>query len=192
MWLDQVQEARGLDEAPIEITWKPFSLEQVNQKIGPDYKAWDESDDDLNASLWGLRAGMAAKRQGEDAMRRYMPYLLRARHEERKDLGDKELLKSLARQAGLDIAQFEQDLNDRTTLDEIAASHTEAVEERGVFGTPTFVFENGASAFLKVIRPRSPEEAAKAFDSVVDVMQGVVFVGELKRPQPPWPKGVFD
>jgi protein-disulfide isomerase-like protein with CxxC motif len=192
VWLDQVQAARGLDEAPIEITWKPFSLQQANQKIGPDYKAWDEGDADLDASLWGLRAGVAAKRQGEDAMRRYMPFLLRARHEERKDLGDQELLKSLAKEAGLDVAQFEKDLNDRTTLDDIAASHGEAVEERGVFGTPTFVFENGASAFLKLIRPKTPEEAEKAFDSVVNVMQSQAFVGELKRPQPPWPKGVFD
>ena len=187
-----MKQARGTDEDPIEINWKPFSLEQVNQKVGPDYKAWDEANDDLAASLWGLRAGMAAKRQGEDAMRRYMPLLLRARHEERKDLGDKALLKELAAQADLDLERFERDLEDRTTLDEIAASHTEAVEERGVFGTPTFVFENGASAFLKMIRPRSPEEAANAFDSLVDLMQGEVFVGEVKRPQPPWPKGVFD
>ena len=186
-----MKEARGTDEDPIEINWKPFSLEQVNQKIGPDYKAWDEADDDLNGSLWGLRAGMAAKRQGEDAMRRYMPLLLRARHEERKDLGDKDLLKELAKQANLDMPRFEKDLDDRTTLDEIAASHTEAVD-KGIFGTPTFVFENGGSAFLKLIRPKSPQDAEHAFDSLVNVMQSEMFVGELKRPQPPWPKGVFD
>ena len=176
----------------MELNWKPFSLEQVNQKVGPDYHAWDESDDNLNASLWGLRAGTAAKRQGEDALRRYIPLLLKARHEDRRDLGDQELLKELAAKAGLDLARFEKDLADRTTLDEIAASHKEAVEERGVFGTPTFVFENGAAAFLKMIRPRTPQEAEKAFTSLVDMMEGQVFVGEVKRPQPPWPKGVFD
>ena len=125
-------------------------------------------------------------------MRRYLPLLLKARHVDRLDLGDHDLLKRLAAEADLDAAQFEQDLNDRSTLDEIAASHTEAVEERGVFGTPTFVFENGATAFLKLIKPQSPEDAAKAFDSVVNVMSNNIFVGELKRPQPPWPKGVFD
>jgi protein-disulfide isomerase-like protein with CxxC motif len=185
-----VKEAHG-GEVRLEINWKPFSLEQVNQKVGPEYKAWEEADENLNGSLWGLRAGIAAKRQGEDAMRRYLPLLLRARHADRLDLGDHDLLKRLAAEAELDVAQFEKDLNDRTTLDEIGASHTEAVE-KGVFGTPTFVFENGASAFLKIIKPRSPEEAAKAFDSVVAVMEGSLFVGELKRPQPPWPKGVFD
>jgi protein-disulfide isomerase-like protein with CxxC motif len=187
-----VKEARGTGEYPIEINWMPFSLEQVNQKVGDDYHAWSEDDENLNESLWGLRAGQAAKRQGEDAMRRYMPLLLKARHEDRKDLGDRDLLKQLATEAGLDIARFEKDLDDRTTLDEIAASHTAAVEERGVFGTPTFVFENGASAFLKLIRPRTPEEANSAFDSLIQIMKSDIFVGEIKRPQPPWPKGVFD
>jgi predicted DsbA family dithiol-disulfide isomerase len=167
-------------------------LQQANQKIGPDYQAWGETDENLDGSLWGLRAGIAAKRQGEDAMRRYMPLLLKARHEERKDLGDKELLKGLAAKAHLDIDRFAKDLDDRTALEEIAASHKEAVEERGVFGTPTFVFENGASAFLKLIRPKTIEHAEKAFDSLVSVMSSDLFVGEVKRPQPPWPKGVFD
>jgi protein-disulfide isomerase-like protein with CxxC motif len=167
-------------------------LQQANQKISPDYQAWGEADEGLDGSLWGLRAGIAAKRQGEDAMRRYMPLLLKARHEQRKDLGDKELLKELAAQANLDLERFAKDLDDRTALDEIAASHKEAVEELGIFGTPTFVFENGASAFLKLIRPKTIEQAEKAFDSLVNVMSSDLFVGEIKRPQPPWPKGVFD
>jgi 2-hydroxychromene-2-carboxylate isomerase len=186
-----VKQAQGGEE-PLEINWKPFSLEQSNQKVGSDYKAWDETDENLNGSLWGLRAGIAAGRQGGDAMRRYLLLLLYARHEDRADLGDKALLKELAKKADLNLVQFEKDLEDRSTLDEIAASHTEAVEERGVFGTPTFVFENGASAFLKMIKPRTPAEAKEAFDALMPLMGSSLFVGEVKRPQPPWPKGVFD
>ena len=191
VWLDQVKKASG-GESPIEVTWRPFSLEQVNQKVGPDYRAWDESDENLPGSLWGLRAGEAARRQGEDALRAYLPLLLHARHEDRCDLGDKELLVRLAGEAGLDADQFAADLDDRSTLDAIAASHTHAVEERGVFGTPTFVFEGGGSAFVKLIRPKTDEQALGAFDSLVSLVQNDLFVGEVKRPQPPWPKGVFD
>ena len=179
-------------ENPLEITWKPYSLAQTNQKEGPDYKAWDESDDNLDQSLWGLRAGQAARRQGEDALRAYLPLLLRARHEDRVSLDDKSLLCSLAEEAGLDVQQFSSDLEDRSTLDEIAASHKYAVEDLGVFGTPTFVFEGGGSAFLKMIKPQTPEQALSAFNSLVGLMRNEVFVGEVKRPQPPWPKGVFD
>ena len=186
-----MKQARG-GEAPLEVTWKPFSLEQVNQKVGPDYKAWAQPDSELGASLWGLRAGEAARRQGAEAMQRYLMLLLEARHVDRKDLGDREMLKELAGRARLDVARFERDLDDRSLLDAIAESHRQATEELGVFGTPTFVFENGASAFLKMIRPRTDEEALKAFDSLIPIMEGTVFVGELKRPQPPWPKGIFD
>ena len=166
-----VKAARGGEE-PIEITWKPFSLQQVNQKVGPDYLAWDEPDEELHHSVWGLRAGEAARAQGEDALRRFMPLILEARHVDRKELNDKELLKRLAAKAELDVPRFEKDL--------------------GVFGTPTFVFENGAAAFLKMLKPRTQEEAVRSFDALLPVMEGEVAVGELKRPQPPWPKGIFD
>ena len=160
--------------------------------MGPEYRAWDEPDEALNGSMWGLRAGEAARRQGSEAMGRYLLLLLKARHEDRKELGDRDVLKELAKEAGLDVQRFEKDLDDRSTLEAIAQSHTKGVEEFGVFGTPTFVFENGASAFLKLIRPKTDDEAVKAFDSLMAVMEGEVFVGELKRPQPPWPKGIFD
>ena len=192
MWLDKVTEAMG-GEAPLEVTWKPFSLAQVNQKTGdPDYKAWAEPDESLDQSLWGLRAGQAARRQGEDALRAFLPLLLNARHQDRVELNDVAVLERLAGEAGLDVDRFTADLNDRSTLDEIADSHTHAVEELGVFGTPTFVFEGGGSAFLKLIRPQENEQALSAFNSLLGLMRDEVFVGEVKRPQPPWPKGVFD
>ena len=185
-----VKEAKG-GEAPIEINWKPFSLDQVNQKVGDDYTVWTESDEDLPDRTWGLRAGVAAGRQGDDALRRFMPLLLRARHEDRKNLGDMDVLKEAAAAAGLDVERFERDVKDRSSLDEVAKSHTKAVEEHGVFGTPTFVFEDGTSAFLKLVRPDTPADALAAYDHVMGVMESSAYVGEIKRPQPPWPKGVL-
>ena len=192
MWLDKVKAAMGGEE-PLEVTWKPLSLAQINQKTGdPDYKAWAEPDESLDQSLWGLRAGQAARRQGEDALRAFLPLLLNARHQDRVELNDTAVLQRIAGEAGLDVDRFTADLNDRSTLDEIAESHTHAVEDLGVFGTPTFVFEGGGSAFLKLIRPQENKQALSAFNSLLGLMRDEVFVGEVKRPQPPWPKGVFD
>jgi 2-hydroxychromene-2-carboxylate isomerase len=190
VWLDLVQEAKG-GEAPIEVNWKPFSLDQINQKVGDDYLVWNEAEENIPDRLWGLRASVAAGRQGDDAMRRFFPLLLRARHEDRKNIGDMDVLKETATAAGLDVERFERDVKDRSTLDEVAKSHAEGVEQHGVFGTPTFVFEDGTSAFLKLIRPNTPEDALAAFDNVLGVMQSCTYVGEIKRPQPPWPKGVL-
>ena len=190
MWLDLVKQARGGEE-PIELNWKPFSLDQVNQKVGEDYKVWSEPEENIPDRVWGLRAGVAAGRQGDDALRRFMPLLLKARHDARENLGDMAVLTRVAAEAGLDVERFERDVKDRSSLEEVAASHESAVEQHGVFGTPTFVFENGTSTFLKLIRPDTPEQADAAFDHVLGLMEANAYVGEIKRPQPPWPKGVF-
>lgn len=179
-------------EEPLDITWKPFSLAQINQKIGVDFEVWSVPDEELDPSLWALRAGEAARQQGEDAMRAFIPFLLRARHEDRIELSDRQAILRSVELAGLDQKRFVQDLEDRSSLESVAASHRNAVSELGVFGTPTFVFPNGAAAFLKLIKPQSPTAALKAFQSLAALMEGDVFVGEVKRPQPPWPKGIFD
>ena len=94
----------------------------------------------------------------------------------------------MAQEAGLDVDRFRQDLSDRSLLQEIARDHTEAVERYGVFGTPTFVFENGATAFLKMFIPPE-EEAVPFFREFCSTFGSRLYVGEVKRPQPPWPKG---
>ena len=183
-----VKQARG---GELTINWKPFSLAQVNQKVGEGYKVWEEPADKLPPGVWGLRAGVAANRQGSERLERFLLALLTARHVDRKELGDKEVLRSVAEESGLDVEQFLIDLDDPSTLQEVADSHTEAVERYGVFGTPTFRFSNGGSAFLKILRPDTQEQAAKAYETVMELMEEELFIGEVKRPQPPWPKGVF-
>tara|TARA_A100001037_G_scaffold186475_1_gene166956 strand:+ start:7512 stop:7841 length:330 start_codon:yes stop_codon:yes gene_type:complete len=107
-------------------------------------------------------------------------------------LGDQSTLIQIASESGLDITKFKSDLRDRTTLDEIKASHLEATGSLGVFGTPTFILDGGGSAFIKMIRPQSKADALSAFESLVSLLKNAPFLGEVKRPQPPWPKGVFD
>ena len=163
----------------------------MNQKVGEGYKVWEEPAENLPPGMWGLRASVAARRQGAEPHDRFLFLLLKARHVDRKELGDKEMLCGVAEEAGLDVARFREDLEDPVTLQEVADSHAEAVEQYGVFGTPTFIFSGGGYAFLKMLRPDNPEDAAKAYDTLMDLMESELFVGEVKRPQPPWPRGVF-
>jgi predicted DsbA family dithiol-disulfide isomerase len=137
-----------------------------------------------------MRAGEAARRQGIEAFEAFQLALLKARHEDRKDLASDEVVLQAALDSGLDAARFREDLADQSILHDLGASHTRAVEEYGVFGVPTFIFPNGNSAFLKTYQP--PEgEAVEMFDAILNVMGRWNYVGEVKRPQPPWPKGVF-
>ena len=187
MWLDRVKQEYGDN---LRVTWRNFSLEQVNSKEGPDWKVWGQPDGYESRSLLSLMAGEAARLQGADAFEKYHLALLTARHggDGRIALNQVEPLVAVAQEVGLDVGRLREDLSDPELLKNIARDHTEAVEVHGVFGTPTFVFETGNAVYLKSFIPPADESVA-FFEHFVALMSHRTYVGELKRPQPPWPKG---
>ena len=187
MWLDRVRQAYG---DRLDITWKHFSLEQVNSEKGPEWKVWEQSDVATANSLLSQIALEAAKCQGAVAFDRYHLALLIARHggDGRIALNRMEPLLDVAREAGLDAARLREDMDDTALAEKVGRDHVEAAAEHGVFGTPTFVFESGNAAYLKTFIP--PEgDAVEFFEHFVAMTAHSSYFGEIKRPQPPWPKG---
>ena len=189
MWLAKVEETTGKE---VEVDWQPFLLSQVNNDKGADFKIWEQPEilDGSDHALLAHQAGLSAKRQGKEAFESFFITLLKARHEDKKDLTDPEVMEEAATKAGLDMARFREDLADPDLLRELGESHTKAVEEVGAFGVPTFVFSGGKSAFLKMFIPPD-EQASEIYDTLIKTMSEFAHVGELKRPQPPWPHGVI-
>jgi len=189
MWLAKVESSTG---TKVEIDWQPFSLTQVNADKDAELKTWDQPGvlDGTDKSFLAHMSGLAAKRQGKEAFDSFFIALLKARHEEKKDLLDPEVMKAAAVTAGLDIARFLEDQVDPDLLKDIADSHTKAVEEHGAFGVPTFVAPNGKAAFVKMFVPPE-EQASEILDSLSHLISEFEHVGEIKRPQPPWPHGVI-
>jgi predicted DsbA family dithiol-disulfide isomerase len=178
----------------LNINWRHFSLEQINSRHGPDWKVWNELDLREARALLSSVAGEAAKRQDDpEAFDRFHLALLTARHAgDRVPLNQDEPLIEIAAEAGLDVEQFKKDLNDPDVLATVAADHEAATTgDMGVFGTPTFLFENGHTAYMKTFIPPE-DEAVEVFDSFVSLFGGRTYVGEVKSPQPPWPKGALD
>ncbi len=189
VWLSKVEESTG--EA-IKVDWQPFSLAQVNSDKDQDIKLWEQPDvlNGTDHTFLAHVSGLAAKRQGEDAFQAFFMALLRARHEDKKDLLDPAVMEQAAVAAGLDMARFSEDQADPELLKDIGESHTIAVEEHGAFGVPTFVFGEGKAAFLKMFIPPD-EQAAEIYETMTKAMSQFDHVGEFKRPQPPWPHGVI-
>ncbi len=188
VWLSQVKRS---GEREFQVDWQPFSLAQVNSDQGEEFSYWEQpgARDGTDHTLLALRAGLAAGRQGPECFDTFFMTLLTARHKEKRDLMDPAVVQGAAQASGLDIMRFRQDLADPALLRQMGESHTRAVEEHGVFGVPTVVFPNGHAAFLKMFVPPQAESVA-VFDALVPVIGGIKHVGEIKRPQPPWPKGV--
>ena len=191
MWLDRVKQEYGDD---LEINWRHFSLEQINSKEGPDGRSGSRWTRARRGRFW--RRWRARRRSGRGTRRRSTAStwaLLTARHAGgRIPLNQDEPLVALAEEAGLDVERFKADLNDPALVEAVAADHEAATtREMGVFGTPTFLFENGHTAYMKTFIPPE-DEAVEVFDSFVSLFGGRTYVGEVKSPQPPWPKGALD
>ena len=169
--------------------WRPLVLAQVNSKEGPGWKAWEQPPGQSNRGILALKAGLAAMRQGDELYGEFHIAMLKARHEDRKDISDLDVVLDIAESAGLDTARLREEMEDHAIVKAIVESHTEAVEKHGAFGVPTFVFPNGHSAFLKMYYP-SAEDSVELYDSLTKLMSQWVNIGEIKRPQPPWPAGV--
>ncbi|MBO19394.1 MAG: hypothetical protein CL732_02490 [Chloroflexi bacterium] len=189
VWLSKVEESTG---QAIEVDWKPFSLAQVNSDKDQDIKLWEQPEmkDGSDKTFLAHMSALAAKRQGPEAFKGFFMALLRARHEDKKDLLDPAVMEEAAVAAGLDMARFREDQADPELLKDIGESHTLAVEEYGAFGVPTFVFDEGKTAFLKMFIPPD-EQAADIYETMTKAMSQFDHVGEFKRPQPPWPHGVI-
>ena len=190
MWLSKVEESTG---ETIKVDWQPFSLAQVNSDNNDgNIKLWDQPEviDGSDKTFLAHMSGLAAKRQGDEAFKGFFMALLRARHEDKKDLLDPVVMEEAAVAAGLDMARFREDQSDPELLKDIGESHTIAVEEHGAFGVPTFVFGEGKAAFLKMFIPPD-EQAAEIYETMTKAMSQFDHVGEFKRPQPPWPHGVI-
>lgn len=182
-FLDQVKQELG---DAIQINWKFFSLEQINQQNGPDWKLWEQGPAFYSRGLPAFEAAEAAARQGPQAFERMHLTLLRYRHEQRRKFTP-DVLREAAQESGLDLAQFERDLADPALKQRVAREHTEAVERYNVFGTPTFVFPNGESAYLRLMPAPPAAETMGVWEQLQRAIVQAPYLHEIKRPVPPQP-----
>lgn len=182
-WLDRLQR-RGVD---LEVVWRPFSLAQVNNRE-EGWVVWklpiEEPESWGSRRTRGLRgawATLAAARQGREAHDRYLLALLDAVHEDRLSLDDDGATRHAAERADIELSRWERESRDPSLLDEIAASHASA-REREIFGTPTFVFPDGALAYLKLSDIPEGDDVLRYWESFSAVSYGQPLVLEIKRP----------
>jgi len=177
--LTNVGEARKPD-----VRWRYFSLTQVNS-TEPGWTVWDAPARERVRGRLAFKAAEAARRQ--DRFEGYHAALLHARHHDRLDIDDPEVVQHVAEESGLDVERFRRDLDDPGILQALARDHQHAVKKHGVFGTPTFVFPNGASAYIRLGEAPGGADALHVFDSLLAVAADEPRILEIKRPNKPSP-----
>ncbi len=169
-------------ERPTNVRWRYFSLTQVNSKE-EGWTAWAAPAAEKVRGRLAFKAAEAARRQD-----RFAPFhasLLTARHQDRLDIDDPKVVAQVAEESGLELERFRRDLDDPAILDPLALDHRHAVAVHGVFGTPTFVFPNGASAYIRLAEAPTGADALQLFDSLLAIAADEPGVLEIKRPMRP-------
>jgi predicted DsbA family dithiol-disulfide isomerase len=169
----------------LKVAWRYFSLAQVNSK-DDGWTVWDAPASENVRGRIAFKAAEAARRQGR--FDDFHNLLLHARHRDRLDIDQDEVVERVAAGAGLDLDRFRQDVSDPDILAALARDHRQAVSEHGVFGTPTFVFPDGASAYVRLAEaPEAGDHSTRVFDRLVSVAAREPSILELKRPRKPTP-----
>jgi predicted DsbA family dithiol-disulfide isomerase len=168
----------------LQIGWRYFSLTQVNSK-DEGWTVWDAPESEKVKGRFAFKAAEAARRQGRFASL-HMP-LLRARHRDRLDINEVDVVERVAEEAGLDMERFRKDVADPAILEALARDHREAVTRHGIFGTPTFVFPNGEAAYVRLSEVVEASQAEELFERVLTLAAGEPRILELKRPTRPSP-----
>jgi predicted DsbA family dithiol-disulfide isomerase len=173
---------RASGERDFKVGWRYFSLTQVNSN-DHGWTVWGAPAEEKVRGRLAFQAAEAARRQGRfDAL--HGP-LLDARHIGRLDLDDHAVVEQVAERSGLDMSRFREDLADPSVLEALARDHRQAVSELGIFGTPTFVFEDGAAAYVRLAQPVNGTSPVDVFDRLVGVAAGEPRILEIKRPRRP-------
>ncbi|WP_332898045.1 DsbA family oxidoreductase [Haladaptatus sp. CMSO5] len=167
--LNQYQDSR---EEPLDIDWHPFDLR--SQKRNPDgtidFSVDDGKDEDYYAqakenvrrlqekydvemtldlatdidSLPAQLASFYVKQEYPDLWLDFDEAIFTALWQEGKDIGDRDVLLSLAADAGIDPEELELALDDETLREQVFAKFSEA-HEYGVTGVPTFAYDGYAA-----------------------------------------------
>jgi predicted DsbA family dithiol-disulfide isomerase len=166
-------------ERSLEVRWRYFSLTQVNSK-DDGWTVWGAPASEPVKGRLAFAAAEAARRQ--DRFHEFHRALLDARHRERLDIDELSVIEEVAASTGLDLERLRGDLEDPAILKTLASDHLHAIEAYGVFGTPTFVFAGGASAYVRLADVVKGNHAQDVFDRLVAVAAAEPRILEIKRP----------
>lgn len=175
----------------LHFEWHHFSLYQFNHQLRQGGRAtwqlWNERiEPDDESGAWGLLpflASQAARRQGEDAFRAFRLGLLRARNRDHRPV-TRDTIDQVAACAGLHVPQFANDLANPECRTVLAQEHHRAAA-LDVFGTPTFAFESGHMAYLRIrALPSDPDEAVRMFGDYRRLLETYPYLETVKRPRP--------
>ncbi len=166
------------DEIGVEVSWRFFSLEEVNRSEGkkhPWERTWSYG--------WSLmRIGALLRRHDMSELDAWYSAIGAALHRDGYKPHDPEVARALLEEIGLNGGLLDEAIGDPTTHDDVMADH-ERVRQVGGFGVPTLIFEDGQALFGPVVKdPPAAEDAIKLWRLVTGWLE-FPDLYEIQRPK---------
>jgi 2-hydroxychromene-2-carboxylate isomerase len=173
LWMREVRDATGID-----VSWRFFSLEEINREEGKKHP-WER---DWSYGWSMMRIGAYLRRTDMSLLDRWYLAAGTALHVEGRKPHRPEVAAALLDELGLDPAIVAAAMEDPTTGDEVHREH-DIVVDKGAFGVPTLVFEDGQALFGPVlIDPPTGPEAVRLWELVTGWLR-YPHLYELQRPK---------
>ena len=100
------------------------------------FRPWEPNQPYPTSSMPALRAAKCARLQGEKEFERLHIALFKAFFEDSRNIADREVLLSLAEDAGLDVGRFSSDFDRGSQESEVLAEYQDAKREYEGWGVP--------------------------------------------------------
>jgi len=155
-WIRSVRDQTG-----IEISWRFFSLEEINRVEGKKHP-W-EREWTFGWSL--MRVGAMLRRSSMDDLDRWYERVGRALHEEGLRPHRPEVARELLAELGVDPGVVDAAIADDTTNDEVLAEHRRVTDAAG-YGAPTLFFGDHCLFGPVVVNPPLDEAAVRLWEAV--------------------------
>jgi 2-hydroxychromene-2-carboxylate isomerase len=175
VWIRDVREQVGLD-----ITWKFFSLEEVNRVEGKKHP-WER---DWSYGWGQMRVGSLIRSElGNDELGRWYEAVGSAFFNDGIKTHVQENHEELLRSNDFDPTLVKRAIADPATSDDVRADHEHAAVAYGAHGVPTIVFASGDPVYGPVVVPGPTGPDAIALWELVRSMQLFPHLYELRRPK---------
>src|SRR3954466_13250291 len=175
VWIRRVRE-----QTPLDISWRFFSLEEVNLVAGKRHP-WDRP---WSYGFGQMRVGALVRRElGNDGLDRWYATIGSAFFNDGVKTHVPDIHAKVIADAGFDPSLVERAIADDSTRDEVRTEHLDAAARHGAHGVPTIVFDSRYALYGPVVVPAPEGDDALALWELVRSMQRFPHLYELRKPK---------
>jgi 2-hydroxychromene-2-carboxylate isomerase len=165
---------------PLDITWKFFSLEEVNLVAGKRHP-WDRP---WSYGFGQMRVGALVRRElGNDALDRWYETVGHAFFDDGRKTHVPDVHAEVIAEAGFDPSLVARAIADESTRDVVREEHLDAETRHGAHGVPTIIFSSSYAVYGPVVVPAPAGDDALALWELTRSMQRFPHLYELRHPK---------